>query len=639
MIATLNENIISQYSDGSKCSEYISDLRTPDNLTWEAVYWRAKYLFEYAGDVCSTQELIGYVNECFNQGLSVAASKDYYIDARRMAASLYIKAEQYDLAANCIQVVLDITEDVPPEMFLDLNYAEIHTDTLRQILRDSTMFFADLHTADGRGEKCAERQKEIVKILLLKAAECKSKKPDTKINSSQIEREVVAFGLTESDEWKYYKQMISAIEGRTTPPALIFTKKVEAAKEQPEKPTTATPKTEVKKKARPIEIPIFPEDIVDDSSASETVTSENKSSESPAHDVPKGEKPQPDLKAFEGMLSSIMQMVSQNAEQIAALQAKLSTTRDESETARIEAELEEGRAKNKELIEQLESAQAQLALSEEEKTAMAETIAAQTAIIDQKKSLEFTQEEIDSFAAFDRVIVFDTCSIENQLDLLDYITDKEIVRVPKTVNDELENHKKNGMTTDLRAMGQRALKAIRAKKCCVAFDFEDGYPSLLPDAYRIKEDDAIGTVNDKNIFSVALRYKVYSNLPVVLISDDVTIQVWAKSEHIESMSAAEFVAGKEKFVPYTPPLTEEEFLAKKLRTKDYSLNPNEILVLQSHKVFTYGDFISKTEEEVSFMKAKNGINLGNRLLGVHKKLIADYERKYKSSMPDTDSIE
>lgn len=636
MIATLNENIMSQYSDGSKCSEFISDLRTPDNLTWEAVYWRAKYLFEYADDVCSTQELISYINECFNQGLSVAASKEYYIDARRMAASLYIKAGQHELAANCIQVVLDITEDVPPEMFLDLNYAEIHTDTLRQILRDSTMFFADLHTADGRGESYAARQKEIVKTLLLKAAECKTKKPDTKINSTQIEREVIAFGLTETDEWKYYKQTISAIEGGTTPPAPMFTKKVEVPKEKPGKQPTPTPKTESKKKARPIEIPIFPEDIVEDSSSAETVTSTINTSEAPTHDVPKSENLQPDLKAFEGMLSSIMQMVSQNAEQIAALQSKLSTTRDESETARIEAELEEGRAKNKELIEQLESAQAQLALSEEEKTAMAETIAAQTAIIDQKKSLEFTQEEIDSFAAFDRVIVFDTCSIENQLDLLDYITDKEIVRVPKTVNEELENHKKNGMTTDLRAMGQRALKAIRAQKCCVAFDFEDGYPSLLPDAYRVKEDDAIGTVNDKNIFSVALRYKLYGNLPVVLISDDVTIQVWAKSEHMVSMSAAEFVSGKSKFVPYTPPVSEEEFLSKKLRVKDYSLTPNEILVLQSYKVYTYGDFIAKAEDEVALMKAKNGINLGNRLSGVHKRLVADYARKF-SKTEETDS--
>lgn len=192
MIATLNKNIISQYSDGSKCDEFISDLRTPDNLTWEAVYWRAKYLFEYAGDICSTQELIGYINECFNHGLSVAVNKSIYVDARRMLASLYIRAGQYELAANCIQVVLDITEDVPPAMFLDLNYAEIHTDTLRQILRDSTMFFADLHTADRLGEKYAERQKEIVKLLLLKAAECKSKNPGTKINGSQIEREVVA---------------------------------------------------------------------------------------------------------------------------------------------------------------------------------------------------------------------------------------------------------------------------------------------------------------------------------------------------------------------------------------------------------------------------------------------------------------
>lgn len=634
MIATLNENIISQYSDGSKCSEFISDLRTPDNLTWEAVYWRAKYLFEYAGDVCSTQEMIGYVNECFNQGLSVAASKDCYIDARRMAASLYIKNGQYELAANCIQVVLDITEDVPPEMFLDLNYAEIHTDTLRQILRDSTMFFTDLHTADGCGERNAERQKEIVRILLLKAAECKLKNPDEKINSSQIKREVATFGLTESDEWEYYKQVLSAIGGGTTPPSPILTKRVEVSKVQPEKQPKVTPKTEIKEKTRPIEIPIFPEDIAGDISSAETVASASAASKASAHDVPKSEKPQPDLKAFEGTLSSIMQMVSRNAEQIADLQLKLSTTRGASETARIEAELEEGREKNKELIEQLESAQALLTLSEEEKAAMAETIATQTAIIDQKKSLEFTQEELESFSSFERVVVFDTCSIENQLDLLDYITEKEMVRVPKTVNDELENHKKNGLSSDLRTMGQRALKAIRARKCSVAFDFEDGCPSLLPDAYRIKDEDAIGTANDKNIFSVALRYKLYSKRPVVLISDDVTIQVWAKSEHIESMSAAEFVSDKEKSIPYTTPLAEEEFLAKKLRIKDYTLNPNELLVLQSHSVFTYGDFLSKAEDEISFMKAKNGINLGKRLQVVHKKLVADYERKYKNSTPN-----
>ena len=638
MIATLNKNIISQYSDGSKCDEFISDLRTPDNLTWEAVYWRAKYLFEYAGDICSTQELIGYINECFNHGLSVAVNKSIYVDARRMLASLYIRAGQYELAANCIQVVLDITEDVPPAMFLDLNYAEIHTDTLRQILRDSTMFFADLHTADRLGEKYAERQKEIVKLLLLKAAECKSKNPGTKINGSQIEREVVAFGLTDTDEWKYYKQMISAIEGGTTPPAPMCTKPAEIPKAKPEKTSTVTLKTASKKKERPIEIPIFPEDIVEISNSPDIASPKQRESIVPKYEVPKSEKAQPDLKRFEGVLSSIMQMVSQNAQQIAALQSKLSTSRDETETARINVELEEGRAKNKELIEQLETVQAQLAMSEEEKTAMAETIAAQTAIIDQKKRSEFTQDELDVFAAFERVIVFDTCSIENQLDLLDYITDREIVRVPKTVNEELENHKKNGMTTDLRTMAHRALKAIRAKKCSIAFDFEDGHPSLLPDAYRIKDDDAIGTVNDKNIFSIALRYKLHGNRPVILISDDVTIQVWAKSEHIDSMSAAEFVAGRNKCVPFSPPLDEEAFLAKKLGVKDYSLGPNELIVLHRYKVFTYGDFIAKSEEEISSMKTKNGINLGKRLLIVHKNLRVDYKKKYNRDWKDCSMV-
>ena len=54
-----------------------------------------------------------------------------------------------------------------------------------------------------------------------------------------------------------------------------------------------------------------------------------------------------DLKAFEGMLASIMGLVKQNAEQIANLQGKLGDSKDDAESAQIVAELEESRAKEK----------------------------------------------------------------------------------------------------------------------------------------------------------------------------------------------------------------------------------------------------------------------------------------------------
>jgi len=623
---TLTQNAIDQHPDGSKCSEFITDLANRDTMTWEAVYWRAKYLFEYAGDMCTTQELIGHVNACFNQGLSVNANRDCYIDARRMAAALYNKAEQYEFAANCIQVVLDITDDLPVDMFLDLTFAEVHTDTLRQILKNSSMFFSDLHMADGKGEQYFERQKAIIRELLMVAADLKAKKPDTVINSSQIESEVASFGLGGCDEWLYFKQILSGAATGAKKPVPVRIPAVKPEKKPAviipaEQPAPSIPK----KKDRPLEIPIFPEDK--DPGKDAAPKSPKKEESKPEVKPEVAQQGALNLQAFEAMLAPIMGLVKANAEQIAVLQGKLGESKDASETAKIEAELQDGRAKNQELLQQLEAVQAQLALSEEQRQELRKKIDEQALIIDVRRNTQFTEDELNAFSAFDSVILFDTCSIEKQLDLLDYIQPNEMVRISQTVIDELEHHKKSG-DVERQMMGQRALKAIRGQKCSVAFDFEHAYPHLLPKAYQIKEDDNIGTKNDKYIFSAALRYKAHTSLRVVLISDDVTMQAMAMSEHIVTMTAGEFITGREKVVPYIAPLSKEAFLAQKLKIRDYSLNPSEVLVLQSYNVFTYGDFIAKSEDEVGFMRARNGINLGNRLLSIRRKLVADFERKY-----------
>ncbi len=650
---TLDQSILSQYPDGSKCMEFVADLTKSDTMTWDAVYWRAKYLFEYGAEVCTTQEMIRYVNECFNQGLSANANQACYIDARRMAAVLYNLIENYEQASNCIQVVLDITEDVPVDMFLDLNYADIHTDTLRQILQNSSMFFNDLHMADGHGVKYEERQKEIVKEFLLLAAGYKSKNPSAPVDIERIEKEVAAFGLSSADEWNYFKEMIGAVTSGTRPPAPIIKPVTNGESKEPvktevkpvDKPEAKT-ETKPKKKNRSVTFEIFPEDDNPTTKGkdTETGTDDSKKTDSITQNPPK--QGGIDL---EGMLASIMALVKQNAEQIAALQGKGG---DDAETARIAAELEERKAKEKELLGQIESAQSQLALSEEQKAVLEEqkaalerqkkdlekTVEEQTLIIDEKRSIQFKDEELKAFEVFTRVILIDTCSIENELELLDYVQPNEMVRVSQVVIDELENHKKNG-DSERKKIGQRALKAIRGNKYSVAFDYEHAYPALLPEAYRIKDDDNIGTKNDKYIFSAALRYKLHTNLAVILISDDVTVQAMAISEHIETMSAAEFIAGKEKYVPAVAPLTEEEYLAKKLKAKDFSLNMSEIQTLWGYKIITYGDFINASEESISFIKDKKGINLGNRLLLVHKRIKADYEHRYKTVVTEEEDGE
>ena len=641
MIKSLDKTILTTYSDGTKCAQFIKDLADTNNMTWTDVYWRAKYLYEFSGELCDVSELINYINESFNQGLSVNVDKDCYIDARRMLADLYIKVEQYEFAANCIQVVLDITEDVPVEMFLNLNYAEIHTDTLRQIMKNATMFFNDLHMADGINESLTKRQHEVIKKFLLKAAEYKSKYPDTQINNDLIEREINAFGLSTTEEWDYYKQMIGAVSsgGKKPDPILTPTKTTEPKKKsEPKETVSSTSKT--KKKDRPIEIPIFPEDIPTEVVTSDEVKAEEKVETKPKKKSPAKKSPD-EMAALKQMLESIAGLVGQNAQQIAELQGKLASSKDESETAKIEAELEEGKNKNKELLAQLESAQAKLAMSEEEKAEMAKVIAEQTAILDEKKSVEFTDTELEIISKFNRIVLFDTCSIENQLDLLDYMLDSEMVRVPKTVVDELENHKKNRMDSERQKAGQRGMKAIRSKKQSEAFDFEDDYPSLLPEAFKIQEDDERGTVNDKLIFSAALRYKKFTKVPVVLISDDVSVQVMAKAEHIDSMTAAEFIDGREKVLPIenAEPLTEEVFLGLKIKTKAYGLNPKEVIVLQQNGVLTYGDFLSKSEDELSYMKAKNGLSFGARFAIVHKKMKADFDRKFREETPETTEVE
>lgn len=661
--------------DGSKCEEYLSDLKKVDTMTWEDIYWRTSYIYTYGRDICNNQDLIDYFNECFNQGLSVNANQELYMSARKMQSAIYIAEEDFKMASNCIQAVLDITEDIPAEMFLDLTYAEIHTDLLR-ILKSPGMFFNDLHEADSNSD-LLERQKTILCKLLQKAAEARSKDAKIAIDVAKIEKEVALLGLTTSEDYALFKKALGG-EVVTIPAEVVHPKSEPKVHKKPtpepivEKPKSPGMPTRDKdglltielfpsdepKEEKKVEAPvpkITPPEIVD--------TKPDDSSKNTANNT--GE-----LKNIESMFASLLDAVKSNASQIADLHSKMQKISDDSEFAKIKAELEEGAEKNKSLQEQLAAANAQIVAGEQqlkeredllaksekqiaesqkqieegkkciaekelEKSELEKTIAAQNVLLEEKKNAEFSEKELQLFESFKRVIIIDTCAIMHQNDILEYVADDEMVRIPQTVLNELEDHKKNQFDKELSKIGQKCLVAIRSafkrRKSDAHFEYEKPYEFLLPEAFKIQKDDEKATINDRLIFSSALRYKAYSKMNVLLISDDTTMLDYGDSEHIETMNSSEFISSRDKNITPTPVATvpakptKEEFLTKKLKYNEYTLTINEVQVLQLNGIKTLGDLISRTEADMEFVKDKRGFGNVTRFVQILNKVKRHYD--------------
>lgn len=668
----LNENLLELYPDGSKCNEYIIDLYNAESMTWEEVYWRAKYLYVYGRDTCSNRDLINYFNACFNQGLSVGINQSLYMDARKKQSALYIAEEDYKMASNCIQAVLDITEDIPAEMFLDLTYAEIHTDLLR-ILKSPIMFFNDIHAADSKKE-LFERQQDIIKQLLLMAAEAKSKMPNVAMDIESIEREVAVFGLNNSEEYALFRKVLFGETKAIVSPS----QQVKSVEKQPivfersEEIESKKPQEENKQLRGSeglLEIVLFPdiqsEKEIEPSIEHKEEVEEIKKSDKRIVETPVDSKPKErigadiDMKNIETMFAAVMATVTENANQIALLHGKIQAISDSSEAERIKGELEESEAKNRELIAEIETANTQIVEArkqveiseksfaeikkqnaenvsrivefqkrieeqEKEKLNLEQRLNAQNELLEEKKKAEFTEEELLTFAKYERVIIIDTCSFENQPDILDYVSDNEMVRISKTVTDELEYHKKKKNDIEKSKIGQRCLKAIQAACKTLSFcDYDDSYTFLLSESLRIKEGDDIGTENDKKIFSLALRYKIYSNISALIISDDTTMQVMADAEHIDNTTAQEFVSKRRKRISINTSqekITKEQFLSKKIKCNEYSLSQYEVSILNNNGIITIGDILSKTEEDFKFIKDRKGISYTKRFIAVYSKI-------------------
>ena len=395
-------------------------------------------------------------------------------------------------------------------------------------------------------------------------------------------------------------------------------------------------------------------------------------SPTPTPCVPETSQKPNELNMIEQMLRAIQEMVEGNHREIQGLKNELDARRDRHEdTSRIEALLAEEERKSQELLGKLAETEGRLATSEAENRSLSNTVRIQDALLERKNALKFTDEELAGLLKYSAIIIFDTCSIMNFPNLLDGVNDGELVVVPKDVNNELEHHKSRFGADERKIKAQKAITAIFNYKRRYPLIYAESMLDLIPEVYRAGDGER--EQNDNKILAVALRYKLYSHVPVIFITDDRSLSNKAAGEGLEVWTAKDFLtppaksfedepaANENQVLPPTPvpetqveevqvehetnvealpestsaveaPAVEvsaeeilateverrakarEEFLAQKISAKLLHLEASQISVLQKNGIKTVSDFLAQTESSFSSMKAKKGLTFTARFM-------------------------
>lgn len=363
-----------------------------------------------------------------------------------------------------------------------------------------------------------------------------------------------------------------------------------------------------------------------------------------------------ELGDFEQILKTIQEMVEGNRKEIQSLKDNLTSRRSRREdTTRIEARLAEEERRSQELLAKLAETEGRLATTEEQNRSLSHTVKTQDALLERQKVLEFTEGELAELRKYSTIIVFDTCSIMNCPNLLDGVNDGELVVVPKDVNNELEHHKTRFGADERKIKAQRAITAIFNYKRRFPLTYAEGLDDLVPKVYRA--DFGEKEQNDNKILAVALRYKLYTDIPVIFITDDRSLSNKASGEGLEVWTSKDFLTPPESSFEEEPPVVaapqtvvaadpieraetadtpakevseeeklaeaaeaarraqaQEEYLAQKISTKLLHIEASQISILQNNGVKTLADFMAQTESSFASMKVKKGIPFTARFL-------------------------
>ena len=160
------------------------------------------------------------------------------------------------------------------------------------------------------------------------------------------------------------------------------------------------------------------------------------------------------------------------------------------------------------------------------------------------------------------------------------------------------------------------------------------------------------------ILAVALRYKCYTDIPVIFITDDRSLSNKASGEGLEVWTSKDFLMPPESSFEEESPVVasvetiatteaiesteaagtpaeevcekailtdeaaeaekrtkaQEEYLAQKISAKVLHLEASQISVLQNNGIRTVADFMAQTESSFASMKVKKGVPFTARFL-------------------------
>lgn len=226
---------------------------------WEDYYWGAKVLCAFDTDNFDAKPVIKALNTAIQLGLSFRASKDQYLDAIKILATLNTQIGNYEIVLNYLSSVLELDENAPDWIYHDFVSAQIHTDAIQRILRRPRLFLEDLSRNDGNNAGTREKQTAIFKEFLAVAVQYICDHPKCEVDRNALKRAASTYDLLESNGWavfekacvgKYAEQ--SPISGNAPNQAQTF--KPSMNKNQNDQSAS--------KSERPFVISLFPEDDV-----------------------------------------------------------------------------------------------------------------------------------------------------------------------------------------------------------------------------------------------------------------------------------------------------------------------------------------------------------------------------------------
>ncbi len=213
---------------------------------WENYYWCGKCLCAYDRDDININLLIDIFDSAIKNGLSHRANRYFFIDTIKALATLNSRIRKYDAVLNYLNTILEWDTNSPDWVYHDFVSAQIHTGSIRRILKNPGIFLSDLKHNDSNSDQIKNKQRKIFREFLIESVKWMCNNPNNTVDYNTIAKAASGYDLVDTNIWQYFTD---AVNGRI-PPNIDSILEKDAEKER-----TTTKDID----DRPLIISIFPE--------------------------------------------------------------------------------------------------------------------------------------------------------------------------------------------------------------------------------------------------------------------------------------------------------------------------------------------------------------------------------------------